>query len=277
MSKGGSSSQKFYPTTTAARLDPQQEQAFRSFLGEAQNQYAQGPMEFYPGSTIAPESQQTIAARQLVSGATPRLLGQAAQAGDAFSNLASPAGYSVDPRLAEAVSRPVMQQFQEQILPSIRSSAVSQGAFGGTRQGLVEGQAARDATGAISDSIAQAALAGRSQDIQSRLGALGSLGSLQQGYLTPIGALSGAGAQEQAYQQALVDADRQRFEFNQQAPGYALDQLLSRITGVNLGGITATKQGADQQYFNYSQPPSVFAGGSSGGGNTRYLGNYRVF
>jgi hypothetical protein len=43
-----------------------------------------------------------------------------------------------------AAQRPVVEQFQEQIMPQLRSQAQTAGAFGGARQGLTEAQAARD-------------------------------------------------------------------------------------------------------------------------------------
>ena len=81
--------------------------------------------------------------------------------------------------------------------------------------------------------------------IQGGLGmqAAQNLGSVQSGLLAPARTVSAVGSQQGAYNQALINADRERFKFNQEAPETALDRLGSRITGVNLGQISNTSGG----------------------------------
>ena len=69
---------------------------------------------------------------------------------------------------------------------------------------------------------------------------MSALGSAQQGLLAPATTASRVGAQQEAYNQALINAARERFQFGQQAKETALDRLGSRISGIQLGQIGTT-------------------------------------
>ena len=69
---------------------------------------------------------------------------------------------------------------------------------------------------------------------------MASLGAAQQGLLAPATTASRVGAQQEAYNQALINAARERFQFEQQAPETALDRYGSRISGIQLGQINTT-------------------------------------
>ena len=86
--------------------------------------------------------------------------------------------------------------------------------------------------------------------MRNQQNAIQNLGSVQSGLLAPARTVSAVGAQQNSYDQALIDADRERFRFQQEAPETALDRLGSRISGINLGQISNT------------------SGGGGGGGNS---------
>ena len=79
--------------------------------------------------------------------------------------------------------------------------------------------------------------------LRNQLNAMGSLGAAQSGLLAPARTASAVGAQQDAYTQQLINADRERFSFEQQAPQTALDRMASRISGINLGQINTTSSG----------------------------------
>lgn len=78
-------------------------------------------------------------------------------------------------RYADAMSRPITQALTERILPAIRSDAISSGGYGGSRQGIAEGIAARGAAEAIGDRTAGLYSNAYGQGLNAMQGAAGML------------------------------------------------------------------------------------------------------
>lgn len=273
-------------TTQTTRPFPAQEEALTNFFTDAENQFALGPQQFFPESTVAGQSQNTLAGQQLALDASAPIAGLgfgAAQGvggllgGQQGNILADPNSIAnsasmaaLDPTSAQnqALISPLLAQLQGQVLPGIGSQAIQQGAFGGSRQGISEQAAAEGFAGAATDAIfrnqlaGQQALAGNiSQGLgQNRadiLGGAGAIPGISSALLEPSRITSAVGAQQEGFDQALINAARQRFDFNQQAPETALDRLGSRISGVNLGQITNTSGGGGGAF---GLPQAVGAG-----------------
>lgn len=121
-----------------------------------------------------------------------------AGATNAMNQLAAAGDPANNPYFQSAVQsaiRPVTQQFQEQVLPSIKSGAQQAGQFGGSRQGIAEGLASRgymDTVGDITSNMGNAAYAQGLNALQSSgqmgqnlagmgLGATGQAGQMGQG------------------------------------------------------------------------------------------------
>lgn len=216
--KGGSSDN----TTQTTKPFPAQEQALTRLFGMSEAAFDAGPEQYFPGQTVADQSPNTLMSQQLGLGAAApqAALGQAG-AGALMAAL--------DPSSAQsqAIINPMIGNLQSNILPSIGSRAIQQGAFGGDRQRIQEQQAAEGVAGSATEAI-----------LRNQMAALSGLPTAQSSLLAPAATVGQVGAQQQTYDQALIDAERQRFAFEQQAPQTALDRLASRISGVNLGQIT---------------------------------------
>jgi len=215
-------------TTSTTKPFPAQEQALTRLFGLSEAAFEAGPQQFFPGETVAAQAQPTLAGQQLALDAV------APQAGLGMAG-ARAVQAALDPLSAQsqAVMAPAIAKLQSEILPGIGSRAIQQGAFGGDRQRVQEQAAAEATAGAATQALLRNQLAGMS-----------SLGAAQQGLLAPATTASQVGAQQQQYQQALIDAARERFQFEQQAPETALDRLGSRISGIQLGQIgTSTSSG----------------------------------
>ena len=209
-------------TTTITKPFPAQEKALTELFGMSQAAFDAGPDQYYPGSAVANQSFNTATAQQLG-------LDAAGVQGALGMGAANALNAAFDPTSAQsrAIIDPFVSNLQGNILPSIGSQAIRQGAFGGDRQRLQEQQAA--------DSTATAATQAYLQNQQN---AIQNLSGVQAGLLRPAQTVSGVGAQQEAYKQALIDSDIARFRFEQEAPQTALDRLASRITGINLGNIS---------------------------------------
>lgn len=213
---GGSSS-----GTTTTRPFKQQREALERLFERSEDLYNLGPDEFFPGRSLAEESADTIAAREMARGA----IGGQQQIADA--NLSALTGM-LDPTSAagRAATQPFIDQLQQRILPRIGSTAIQQGAFGGSRQRIQEQQAGS----AVADAATQAIL-------RNQANALRLSPSVQAGMLTPSRTLDALGRSAQGREQMEISDAMRRFQFEQQAPQTALDRLASRITGTSLGTI----------------------------------------
>ena len=227
--------------TSQTQLDPNVQRAQADLLTRAGG-LSQTPQAFFPGATVAPQSEFGFAGQQLALGQLPRI----AEIGEAqrlalLQGLGE--GGAQDPRTlaqAEAVTQPIISQFQEQILPALQSQAISQGAFGGSRQNINEGIA----SGKVADAALRARAGvfenARLSSLRDRQALLGLAPSVTQQQLAPSGVLQGIGGQQEAREQALINAERERFGFEQQAPGAALSQLASLVSQAQ-GGTTTTQ------------------------------------
>ena len=208
-------------TETTTRPFPAQERALTRLFERSEDLYQLGPDQFFPGRTLAEESPDTVAARDLARGA----IGGQQQVADA--NLSALTGM-LDPTSAagRAATQPFIDKLQQQILPGIGSRAIQQGAFGGSRQRIQEQQAGT----AVADAATQAIL-------RNQANAIKLTPSVQAGMLTPSRTLDALGRATQGRDQMEIADAMRRFQFEQQAPQTALDRLASRITGTSLGTI----------------------------------------
>lgn len=151
----------------------------------------------------------------------------------------------------DAATRPVLENFQESLLPRIRSNAIAVGAEGGTRNALVEAQATRDTERVIGDIAAQIAFSNFVRERQNQLQgpALGTAAfGLQEATPRLLGEV---GDIERGFEQE--DLNNAILKFNEriaaiQRPLEPLSQFFSS-TGLPLNTVSKTR-----------------GGGSSGGG-----------
>lgn len=164
--------------------------------------------------------------------------------------------------VADAYRREAMGQLQEEMLPGIRSKMVGFQPGGGTRGDLLQAKALSSASQRASDNIAKAMFGAQQQAEAMRLPAaqmglgaqqfgmgygmqgmegtragLGMYPSLMSAPLGMYGAAQGIGAQQQALNQAAIDRDIARYEYQSQLPAQGLGQYLSSVQG-DYGGLS---------------------------------------
>ena len=149
----------------------------------------------------------------------------------------------------------------QRALQGIRSAAARAGAFGGSRQGLIESQQISDLNKRLSDIQTRGSQAAFQQaqqqferDIQAQLAGAGQLaaigGAQQAAELQRLSALERAGTLEQAEQQRLLDLRYQDFLRQQEYPYQQLAAYSSAIRGLGPVSPMSTQL--------YQQPPSPF-------------------
>lgn len=243
-------------------------------LGEAQRLYGQGGPGTYAQvvdngagpelnrSSIAPFTPNELSAQEgLVNSARTTLPEVADWTQQGYADalkLRDPSQNPYLPRVIESSIRPVFEQLTRSVLPNIRNEAVGVGGYGGSRQGIAEGLATREATKQamdLSGNIMNNAWQFGNQQANNAL----QLAPMIQGVQTaPSEILGAVGSQERAYQQALMDQLSSTYEYNQRLPYMNLAEF----------GNYATRQlgGMGQAYTEV--PPASTASQIAGGALT---------
>lgn len=259
MSKGGSS-QPSGQTVTTTNQDPWAGvQPYLSYgLGEAQRQYQTAPPEFYPHSTVAPFSVDTVAAqdaiRQRAMAGSP--LNAAARQG-ALDTLSG--SWLGGPRYTEmynAAVRPATQQFTEQVLPGITSQFARAGRLGSNAQQLATERATEAFGRSLADVGAQQYAAERARQNQM----IGMAPQIAAADYSDPARLAAIGMTQDALAQQRLADKVSRFDFYQQRPRSMLDSYISQIRGMP---ITGGQTQAAQPYFT-NPTASAMSGALSG-------------
>lgn len=216
-----------------------------------------GPF-YYPGELAAPLAPQSVLANAL---ATQSFSDPRAYSSQPLANLSAlyatspgPAGtiaqqtalqqymsspQFLDPRsnpftaaAADAANRQTVNTLVNQALPAIKSSAVTAGQFGGSRQGVAEGQAVAGAAQAIADTTAKYFFDQYNENMKASLQsqaltpgtislpqalidqAINARGAANQQMIQNFATLDTAGKQLQGFAQQLLDGEVTRWQFN---------------------------------------------------------------
>jgi len=230
---------------------PAQQEQLKFGFDQARERFAAPGPEFFPRATfIRPNQLETQAQNQALANARytmPGLIGstnQALQFG--LGPVLSPESNPYLAQTAEAAMRPVEESLMERILPSIRSGAMQAGQLGGDRQGIVENQAIRDAVREMSDRTAGIYSTAYGQGLDAQGRALALAPQTIPLNLAPSAIQADVGAQRRSVDQAALDEEMARWNFEQQLPEAKLDKFMGLIQG-NFGGnnMTSSMAGSD--------------------------------
>lgn len=246
--KGGSGGS----TTTVQQADPWtgQQPYLKDKFAEAQRLYKSPGPAYFPGATLAGQTQPQLQGQQMALAGANNMMPtlEAANRGAAYLSSPDILSPNSNPWLkatADAAARPVLQAYNEQLLPSIRQDAIAAGNLGNDRQGVAEGIASRAAMDTIADQSAQIYSDAYGQGLESMARGLTLAPSVAQSQLLPGSVYSGVGAEQQAWQQALIDAEIDRWNYNQGLPWQQLSNYDAMISG-NFGGVQNTSQTGKQ-------------------------------
>jgi hypothetical protein len=206
---------------------------------QAQQQF-NNPQQYYPGSTVAPQDEATIAAQNAAEArarAGSPLLGSA-QA----TNLATTRGDYLDPAsnpwltsTYDAAAAGVRRNFDLSVLPALDSRFANAGRLGSGAYGAGLSEAARG-LGENLGNVATSIYGGNYQSERDRqMGAVAAAPDLANADYTDINALGGVGAARQGFSQQQLQDLIDRFNFAQQEPANALARY-SSIVGAPVGG-----------------------------------------
>lgn len=270
MSMGGGTSK----TTTTQELSPEQRALIAPVIPIAKN-YLAKPPTMYPGSGIAPFNPMQQQAQQMTVDAANGMMGTTGQTNNRYNQLYNNMNFlssgdvlkpGSNPALQgaiDAASRSTIDNFQNNIMPQITAGGIDSGGFGGTRQGIGEGLAARSATQAVGDiasSMAntnyQAGLGAMVQGQGQQANLLGNQSNILQQQLLPAQLKESVGAQQGAMQQALLSEKVQKYVNQQMIPFSAAQDVAAMAFGMPGGTTNSTS----------TQPGNPMVGMQAAGG-----------
>lgn len=241
-------------TTTAA---PWYEAGMKDLLQRTQTQVNQG-MPIYQGPRVAqfsPWQQQgmdaTAAAMKNPMAQNSAITGLAANtalaSGEFMNNLSSVPGIEA---MRQSIRNSVGGMLTEDFLPAIADTGIAGGGLGGTRQGVAQGIAGGKAADAIAAGIGNIDFGAWQALLGQQNNALNRVGEMIQTQAMPGQILTGVGAQQQAQEQANIEAARQKFVEQTNAPYLLLDQLRASLGLGGGGSQTTTSKAADPSWLN---------------------------
>jgi len=257
---GGSST-----TTTTQELSKEQRALLEPVIPIAKN-FLANPPSMFPGSGIVGFNPLQQQAQQMTMQAARGMRGMANNLPGDYRGLMRDTDFLTSGRVLhpgsnpalkgsiQAATRPIMEQFREQILPGIQGDAINSGGFGGTRQGIASGIAGGKATQAAADIASRMA----SENYQAGLGAmvggmgqanqlLGQSGQIMSNSLLPARAVESVGAQRQAMQQAKLSEQVQRYVNRQMIPFAAAQDVAAMAFGMPGGTTRSQSTGGQSQ------------------------------
>lgn len=217
----------------------------------------------YSGSTVAGFDPSQVAGQEMALGAAPTQASVASNAANAnqfytSGDIWNPASNPNLQGAIDASTRPIVQNYQESILPGIRNDAISSGNFGGSRQGVAEGIAARGVSNAVGDTASKLVQGQYGTNVDAQLKAMGLVPTVQGAQTVPATTTSGVGDVRQALTQRQIGENVGNFNYDQMAPFLQSQEIMQLLAGIPGGGSVSTA----------SQPSQSMWGPTLGGAAT---------
>jgi len=236
--------------TTIQELNSIEKGPISRLYGEAENQFAQGPDQYYPNNTVAQPTDNTINAEanalRYASGLGTDIMNIG---GDALKRgLRSPYEVFNDPGLQASFGtavQPIDDMLQRNLF-NINSASLKTGNKGGARQGVVESLAFNDARNSATDAFNKLYGGAYSDQMRTQGLNLTNLSQIQGGLGYGDSLQSQIGDLERQRQQDLINEKIARYEYQQSAP---YNNLVNFNNLVNTSRLptTATQIAGNQQ------------------------------
>ena len=243
-------------------------------FADAEAQYKKGAPGFFPGQTVANQSQFTTQAFQNMANRAMQgnpLMGQAS--GEVSKMLS---GDYLDPNnnpgfqgALSAAIRPVTDAFRDNVMPGIDSNFSSAGRFGSGLQGEAYRDANTDLARSVGDISSNMAFGNYNMERGNMMDAIGMAGGLAANDYKDISMLGLAGQGMDQYNQRLIDADRERYDYNANKDMGWLQNYIGLLGGAPQPSQTTTTKVPNANPFQTAlglgmQGLSMFGGGLGG-------------
>lgn len=219
---------------------PWQQEYYKRMLAQAENLYNQGMPDYYQGPTVAGFTPAQMESMNLTSnyvtgGAQDMMNRQNRIYQQMMSGQVDTGAGSPYANMADAYRRQAVGQAQD-AMAELRTGQVAYQPGGSSRAELLNERVMEDTNQGISDNLA--AMYGNAYDQaqQKQISALGQYGSIMNMPLEMSKQLyNRVGLPQQTLNQALMDDQKRRYDYNAMSPYNNLAQFQSFISG-NYGG-----------------------------------------
>lgn len=216
MGKGRNNEQK--QTQKAEPWAPIRPMLMQGF-GDLQKRYSQGAPGFFPGSTVAGMSGFTRDSLNAMADRARTGNPLMDQAGGEISKILG-GGY-LDPNnnpgfqgALSAAIRPITNAFSSEVMPGIDSAFSSAGRYGSGMQGQAYSDASENLARGIGDVSSNMAFNNYGMERGNMMSALGMAPAMAANDYRDISMLGLAGQGMEGYDQRMIDADRERYDYN---------------------------------------------------------------
>jgi hypothetical protein len=241
------------PATGQSQIDPIIAPYLSEALGVARNLFLEGEgPKLFPGQMYVGPSAQTETAltqmeqlagltqpyyEQAGTGVMTGLTGLERTASGGFLG-----GSPYRDEMIAAATRPLTQQFTEEVMPGIQSTFSQAGRLGSGAQGAVTGRATEGFTRALGDVTSRIAAEDYArergfQEAATRdvLSGAGRLGDITSSFLAPSSVLADVGARREAIAGQPLEESMRRFDYTQNLPQDQFAKYMASIYGSPLG------------------------------------------
>lgn len=217
----------------------------KSGYQDAQNLYKQGAPDYYPGQIIAPMSGYTKGSLDAMAqrAAAGSDLTRAAQ-GQLTDTLSGKYLEQGNPYLQNAITaatRPVINAYNDQIAPGLASDFSSAGRYGSGAHALASADAGAQMQAQIGDIASQMAYQNYGDERQNQIRGMLFAPELAQQDYRDIAMLGQAGAGYDQYNQSLIDADIQKYNYQQNKDWNFLNDYIGLLNGATGSSSTTTQ------------------------------------
>ena len=264
-SKGGGNSTG--PTTTTRTVaepwkgvQPYMTQAFK----DATSQYVKGAPGYYPNNTVAPLSGYTQSAidwqADRAKAGSPLTAAAQGQLTKTMGGDYLEAGNPYFSRAVEGAVRPMLQQYNEVLAPQVDSAFAGAGRYGSDAHATATARGQEGLLNQIGDVSSQMALENYNNERMNQIRGMLFAPELAQQDYVDIAQLGAAGQGLDAYNQQLINANIDRYNYNQNAAMDWIGNYLG-LLGQAPWGQTVTAQQPAPNAFT-----SALGGGLAGAG-----------
>lgn len=243
MSGGGSSK------STTVNYSPQEAKRRAALMDEAIRLYNQsGDLTGqYPGAAPVGFTEDSLMAQEMMRQSAIQNMGLNEQIGQAINyGLGDAMDLSKNQYFAPALDaavRPITQSYREQVIPGITSQAISQGAYGGAREGITQALAADRYMQNVGDTSAQMSLDAYNKGQDTFARTLGFAPQAMQMSTLPAQQLSAVGAQNEQLAQQFEDFLAQGRLWDINAPWQPLQNAAQIVYGGGSSGSSTSTSG----------------------------------
>lgn len=245
---GGSSRQTTKETQTTT-LPGSQQQNVDLLMQGGRDLYASGGPQYFAGQNYTDPTLNQLTGRQMATdyagGVGQAMVGSAIDANNFWMdpnrvfNLSSIPGYDA---ARSGITQATTQNLMENILPQLRGAAAGGGNLGGSRAGMMDALAIGRTNEGLGRALADLDLGLYSQNLQANQNAIGRAPQMFQLGVAPADVFNQVGGQERMDAENKLNADKERWDFEQNRMPQLL-AMLQALTGTSgqYGGTTTGK------------------------------------